>query len=392
MIMLSCEVISDLMVVYASGEASPGTKRLVEDHLSRCSACRGAFGKERLVEDALVNLGQDEEPTNGRSFIIRTRQLLFAIGVGALFILASVLAIFQWGMVDLMSLNALAGLPVHGLPWLGATAVVLALYLVLLRWRSQREPGTGLGNLLLSLIISGPLLVIAIIAFELLAAGVMLAASVALLLLLAALSVTFILLPRLPYVTLVAVLVLLVVNALLLGQTALGILILGDFSLESPVALGHPAEGVAVEDAALIDMRPLGMESVERIALTAVDNVEIGPQSRAARATYEGNGRLVFITVVESASLSEIDGFFLGWKDTVCRIRISSLEINLPGLTDQGRIMRCYDPLTERAYNAWRAGNWATIIEVPGAFSEASPLAREAKELVTASYIAAQQD
>ncbi len=390
--MLSCEVISDLMVVYASGEASPETKRLVEDHLSRCSACRRAFGKERLVEEALVNLGRAEEPTNGRSFITRTRQLLFAIGVGALFMLASVLAIFQWGMVDVMSLNALAGLPGHGLPWLGAAALVLALHVLLVRWRSQREPGTGLRDLLLSLAISGPLLVIAVIAFELLSAGAMLAASAAMLFLLAALGLTFILLPRLPYVTLAAVLVLLVVNALLLGQTALGILIVGDFSLESPLALGHPAEGIAVEDAALIDMRPLGLDSVERVALTAVDNVEIGPQSRAARATYEGNDRLVFLTVVESERLSEVDSFFLAWKNTVCRIRISGLEINLPGLTDQGRIMRCYDPLTGRAYNAWRAGNWATIIEVPGAFSEASPLAREVKDVVTGSYIAAEQD
>ena len=50
--MLSCEVISDLMVVYASGEASKETRRLVEEHLARCTACREAFWKEALVEEA----------------------------------------------------------------------------------------------------------------------------------------------------------------------------------------------------------------------------------------------------------------------------------------------------------------------------------------------------
>jgi len=269
---------------------------------------------------------------------------------------------------------------------------MLALYLLLLRWRSRRESGAGLADVLLSLTISVPLLLMAVIAFELLAMGAMLAASAAMLLLLAALGLTFVLLPRLPYVTLATVLILLVVNGLLLGQTALGILILGDFSLESPAVLGHPGEGVAVEDAALIDMQPLGLGPVERIAVTAVDNVEIGIQSKAARATYEGDGQLVFLTVVESGSLAEVDRFFLAWKNTMCRIRISGVEINLPGLTDQGRIMRCYDPLTGSAYNAWRAGNWATIIEVPGRFSEASPLAREVKDLVTRSYLTEEQD
>jgi anti-sigma factor RsiW len=390
--MLSCEVVSDLMVVYVSGEASPETQRLVEEHLSRCPTCRKALGDSRMVEQALAELDRGEEPANGREFLTRTRRLIYAIGVGGLFMLASVLAIFQWGMVDVMALNALASVPGHGLPWLAATAVVLALYVLLVRWRSQRESSTALGDLLLSLTISVPLLIAAVIAFELLATGAMLAASAAMLFLLAALGLTFALLPRLPYVTLAAVLVLLVVNGLLLGQTALGILILGDFSLESPIALGHPAEGVAVEDAVLIDMEPLSLEPVERMVVTAVGKVEIGPQSRAARASYKGDGRLVFVTVAESDSLQEVDGFFLSWKDTVCRIRISGVEINLPGLTDQGRIMRCYDPVTGTAYNAWRAGNWATIIEVPGAFSEASPLAREVKDLVTRSYLAGRQD
>ncbi|NIN64544.1 MAG: hypothetical protein GTO63_07545 [Anaerolineae bacterium] len=390
--MLSCEVVSDLMVVYVSGEASPETQQLVEEHLSRCPTCRKALGDSRVVEEALAELDRGEEPANGREFLTRTRRLFYALGVGGLFMLASVLAIFQWGMVDVMALNALAGVPGHGLPWLGATAVVLALYALLVRWRSHREPGTALGDLLLSLTTSVPLLVAAVIAFELLATGAMLAASAAMLFLLAALGLTFVLLPRLPYVTLAAVLVLLVVNGLLLGQTALGILILGDFSLESPIALGHPAEGVAVEDAVLIDMEPLGLESVEHMAVTAVGKVEIGPRSSAARASYEGDGRLVFLTVAQSESLQEVDGFFLCWKDTVCRIRISGVEINLPGLTDQGRIMRCYDPVTGTAYNAWRAGNWATIIEVPGPFSEASTLAREVKDLVTRSYLAGRQD
>ena len=135
--MLSCEVVSDLMVVYVSGEASPETRRLVEEHLSRCPTCEKALGDSRAVEQALAELDRGEEPANGQEFLTRTRRLVYAIGVGGLFILASVLAIFQWGMVDVMALNALAHVPGHGLPWLGATAVVLTLYVLLVRWRSR---------------------------------------------------------------------------------------------------------------------------------------------------------------------------------------------------------------------------------------------------------------
>jgi hypothetical protein len=63
--------------------------------------------------------------------------------------------------------------------------------------------------------------------------------------------------------------------------------------------------------------------------------------------------------------------------------------INLPGLLGRGHIMRCYNPLSGTAYNAWQTGNWATIVEVPGDFPEASRLAGEVKDLVSRSYLQA---
>jgi len=385
--MLSCEVISDLMVVYASGEASAETQRLVEEHLARCPACREAFGKESVVEEALADLQPDQEPTNGRRFIARTRRLLFTIGAGTLFLFACVLAAFERTVM-----KEIAGIPVLHLPgpvllWLAVAAILMVAYIALLLWRKGKEQRTTPVKLLLSSVIGLPLLGLALAAYHLIGVGNPLVVLMAVLLLLGALLVTFILLPRLSYMTLTTVLVLFLVNGLLVGRAAAGVVALGDFSWQTPAELGHPPEGVVLEDAACVDMSALNLTWVESTEVTWVDNVWIGLQAEAVRTAYEGNDRQAFLTVVKFESSQEADQFFVAWKDAVSGgVRLTHFEINLPGLPGQGHIMRAYSAQAGWAYSAWQTEEWVTIVGVPGAFSQATPLSQDIKELVANSY------
>jgi len=385
--MLSCEVISDLMVVYASGEASAETGRLVKEHLARCPVCREAFGKESVVEEALAELQPDQEPTNGRRFIARTRRLFFAIGVGALTLFACVLVAFERTVMEEIAGIPLPHLPGHTLPWLAVVAMLMVAYIALLLWLRRKEQRTTPVKLLLSLVPGLPFLGLALATYHVIGVGNPLVALVAVLLLLGALLVTFILLPRLSYMTLTTVLVLLLVNGLLVGRAVAGVVALGDFSWQTPAELGHPSEGVAVEKAVQVDLTSLGLEWTKSTEVTWVDNVWIGLQAEAVRATYEGNDRQAFLTMVKFESSQEADQFFVAWKDAVSAgVRLTHFEINLPGLPGQGRIMRAYSAQTGRAYSAWQTEEWVTIVEVSGAFSQATPLSQDIKELVTRGY------
>lgn len=385
--MLSCEVISDLRVVYASGEASAETRRLVEEHLARCTACREAFGKEALVEEALAELEPMEKPANGHRFIARTRRLLFVIGAGTLLLFACVLTAFERVVMEDIAGITLPHLPGSTLLWLAVAATMLVLYISLLLWRRRREPGTGTGDVLLSVLTAIPLLVTALVAYHLVGTGTMLSVLVAALFLLIALVITFVLLPHLRYMTLATVLVLLLVNGVLLGEALAGVVTLGVFSWQTPAALGHPAEGVTPKHAARVDMQPLGLEWVESTEVTWVDNVWIGPQAEAVRATHEDDRCQVFLTVIQFESRQDAGEFFTAWKKAASsRFRITHFEINLPGLPDQGHVMRSHNAQTGRSYSAWQARNWVTIVEVPGPLPQAGPLARDVKELVARGY------
>jgi predicted anti-sigma-YlaC factor YlaD len=391
--MISCEVVSDLMPVYASGEASAETRQLVEEHLARCPACREAFGKDSHVEEALSELGEAQEPANGRRFIHRTRRLLFAVGSGAVLLFGCLLAGSKWVILEGMALTTIISRGISDVLALGATLVVLlAAYLALLVWRSRRAGWTRRRDIVVSVVGAVLLTMLTFIAFELLSGGVIMAGALALSLVVAALAVTFVLLPRAPYMTVGALLALVVVSGLLLGQTVVGIVSLSDFTLEWPASLGHPQAGITPEDAVVVDLSPLGLEFVERSEVDAVNGLAIGSQSAAIQATYEGEDSLVVLTVVEFEAQREADRFFSSWGSRACRIGISSFEVNMSGLLGQGQIKRCYNPQTGRAYNAWQTEGWATIVEVAGQHSEAGRLAREVKSLVSASYLTAGQD
>ena len=193
--------------------------------------------------------------------------------------------------------------------------------------------------------------------------------------------------PRLPYVTVTTALVLLLVNGLLLARAVWGVAALGDFTWQTPAGLGHPAAGTPLEEAVRADLSSLGLAWVESAAVRSSDGVWIGPQGEGMRAAYQGEEGRAYLTVLRFESQPAADAFFVAWRDAVSQgVRLAHLEINLPGLPGQGRIARSYSARAGQAYNAWQAENWVTIVEVPGPFSRASPLAREIKELVAQGY------
>jgi predicted anti-sigma-YlaC factor YlaD len=385
--MISCEVVCDLMPIYASGEASAETRQLVEEHLEQCAACREAFGGERRVEEALAELERVEEPTNGRRFIYRTRRLLFAMGAGALLLMGCLLAGSKWAILEGMTLTSIASRGISDVLALTATLVgSLALYVLLLVWRSRKKGWTRRDDVLLSLAGGVLLAFLALTAFQLLSGGVLLSGVFAFLLVIAALAATFVILPRAPYMTVSALLALLVVSGILVSQTVVGIALMSDFTLQLPASLGHPPAGVEPQDAVSVDLSSLGLELAEQSEVDAVNGLAVGSQTLAMQATYEGPDGSLILTVAELQSEQEADRFFGSWGNRVCRLGISSFEINMSGTLGQGRVRRCYNPQTGWAYNAWQTEEWATIIEVSGGQSEAVRLAREAKALVSASY------
>jgi len=385
--MVNCNVVSDLMVVYASGEASPATQALVENHLAHCATCREAFGKEEIVEDTLANMERGEEPPDGRQFITRTRRLLFAISAGILVFFACVLA-----GLERIVMEGIAGIPLLDLPgssalWLALAATMVGLYLALLFWRSARGESAARNNLLVSLSTAIPLLLVGLAAYHLARTGSAASVAIAGLLWLSALGATFVLLPRLSHATLTTLLILLLLNSLLVGQAVLGVVAVGDFSWQTPAQLGHPAEDSSVQEAMEIDLTALGLDRVQTRKPTTVDGVEIDSGAEVAETVYNGDGHQALITGIRFDDRHEADEFFTTWKESVSgRVRITHVEINLPSLAEQGSVFRTYEPGAGRAYSAWQVDNWVTIIQVPGAFSQAMPLAQEVKETVTRSY------
>jgi len=385
--MVSCDVICDLMAVYASGQASPETERLVEEHLAHCTPCREAFGREAAVEEALTTLEPVEEPSNGRRFITRTRRLLFAVGVGALAMLACYLVALQRLVIEGMAAFSLPRLPGPSVPWLAVAGAMLALYVVLLFWRRGRDADTAAGSFALSLLVAAPLLVLTLVVYQLAGTGGVPVVALAGLLLLIALGATLGLLPRVPYATFTTILVLLLVSSLLVVEAVAGVMTQIEFSYQMPAQLGRPPEGVSPDGAARVDLTSMGLKRRETTEPAWVDNVWIGSQAKAARTAYEKERTGAFLTVVRFEDAQRADEFFVSWKEAVSKgVKIAHWEVNLPGLPGQGRVYRFYEPRAGKAYSAWQNENWVTIVEVPGPLSQSMSLAQEIREAVADAY------
>lgn len=88
---VTCEVIRDLLPLYAEGLASGSSKKLVEEHLAQCEDCRGAL--EELKKPPLVPA---EEPAMGnvRREIAKRRWL--AVGCAVLLLCAIGCGLLNW--------------------------------------------------------------------------------------------------------------------------------------------------------------------------------------------------------------------------------------------------------------------------------------------------------
>jgi hypothetical protein len=174
---------------------------------------------------------------------------------------------------------------------------------------------------------------------------------------------------------------------IILFQAAIGAVKMGDFTFQTPASLGRPQKGLLVEDAVSVDLTSIGLDCIETNQVSWIDNIGISTQATAMQAIYTGEDRQAHLTAIEFDNLSDASEFFSLWSDVVSEgAQIAHLEINLPTLPDQGSIQRGYNPRLGKAYNAWQYQRWVIIIEVPGPFSQASPLAQRVKQLVSQSY------
>jgi hypothetical protein len=380
--MISCEVISDLMAVCASGEASIETQRLVEEHLSHCSVCRQAFGRDSKAEKIFGELETREKPPNGRFFINRTRRLLFELGAGGLFIFASILALFERVVMRGIARLSLPVLPGADTLWLAVAAFGFFFYTVwLFRMRSKQERMIEPRFFPQLSVVMLIFFIVSLVAYHLLVAGSLWFALIGMAFFLVALIVNFSLLSRLPYLTIGTVLVLILLNFFLLSQAAIGVgRPLLDFTLVPAEELGHPVQGRSVEDPSYIDLNTLGLELVSQKEASEVAGIALGPDDAAVQSLYQGNGQRVYLTFVKMRDKHEASKFYNAWKKKVStKLRILHVDII-------GQLFRSYNVAASRAYNAWKTENWVVILEVPGSFSRAWPLINKVRETVARSF------
>jgi hypothetical protein len=380
--MISCEVISDLMAIYASGEASTETRRLVEEHLSRCSVCRQAFGKESKAERILKELETRERPANGRFFINRTRRLLFALGAGGLFMYASILALFERVVMSGIARLPLPVLPGSDMLWLIVGASGFVFYTARLFWIGSKQEGTTEPRFFPQLTIVMLLFfILSLAAYHLLVAGSLWIALAGMTFLLVALISTFSLLSRLPYFTMGTVLVFILIICFLLSQAAVGAgKPLLDFALVPVEELGHPQEGIPVEKIAPVDLKSLELELVSRKATEEVAGIMLKPGERAVQSIYQDDRQQVFLTIVRMGDKHEASQFYNAWKKKV------STKLRLLHVDIMGQLFRSYNVAASRAYNAWKIENWVVILEVAGPFTRAWPLVNAVREAVARSF------
>ena len=277
--MIDCNVINDLILVYVSGEASPQTRQLVESHLATCPDCGKAIERARLAEAMLVKWDVPKEKSvNGRHFIGRLQQIFFVVSTGILmlftfgwaawhrFVLLEILsaegihlqlpirfvlrmtgtqiwltvaailvvvgwqwwqrrhpqALPAWYPMVKSGLYALLGLFAYNLTGMGEMpgiliggAFLLALYIMLLRWRMQWPPAETLVEWGRSGVTAVPLLGLILAAINTITTGHLPGIFIAPSLLFIALAYTYRHLPRLPYLSGIALVSLLLANGLL---------------------------------------------------------------------------------------------------------------------------------------------------------------------------------
>jgi hypothetical protein len=374
---IDCQVICDLMIVYASGEASPETVATIEAHLDDCPECREAFEAAQRGEDLLAELEPVVKPIHidGRKILIRLQRLVF--GVLSVLLLLTVIALAlgeRWIVRDLLGLSlsqlyvlpggwewpaAAAALAVlYGLlyrwrvrsddeadrPYLALVGIVLAfglgmavysymvradvvgvltggslafaLYVFMLRFRARQTSGRFFGEILLSMETTVPLLFLILAALTITSSGVFPAAVLAIGLVVFALFFTLLQLDELPYMTLFTLAALFAGGLMLVGNAVGGFVRIFDLTPEWPVELGHPAGDLA--EAPAFNLQPYGYspESGSPVALVTGEPLPAGSTGYVTRYERTGGGA-VAIYVIQFADETDADAFFRNWGEQV---------------------------------------------------------------------------
>jgi predicted anti-sigma-YlaC factor YlaD len=217
--MLSCEVVTDLMAAYESREASAETRRLVDEHLAGCDACRAAFGKNARVDSVLSRSKSTppEKPVNGAKFVSRTRRLIFFVGVGVLLFFSVHAAIVMRVFANAFG-RGIHGTPIGSTPgWpyglfpaspallLGVAAAAAAAYIALALYPFRGSRGSADGGVGRAIAGGVLLTLLALTTLYIWVAGPVGPGLIAAFFLIAALAVTATRLSKLPYFTIVAI-------------------------------------------------------------------------------------------------------------------------------------------------------------------------------------------
>ncbi len=107
-----------------------------------------------------------------------------------------------------------------------------------------------------------------------------------------------------------------------------------DFALVPVEKLGHPLEGISVENTAHIDMKFLGLELISREDTMEVAGIMFGSDDIAVQSIYQGNGQQVYLTIVRhylpEASAAVIASNQNSKFDIPCSLFISILTFLCP--------------------------------------------------------------
>jgi predicted anti-sigma-YlaC factor YlaD len=388
--MLSCEVVTDLMSAYNSGEASAETKRLVEEHLGRCPACREAFGKTTGLDEALQTVGEPvSPPSNGTRFLLRTRKRLFVLVNGLLLLGMCGLAILVgWGMRSLLG-EAFPLLPGPGSAWLALSVGLLLLHSLLLRWRMNRRPGDAGGEMLLSGAVSLPLVTLAVLACDLLVSQNIFIGLAAALILTAGVAATYVSLARLPYATVMTAAGFVLVICLLISVTSASLMAgLGGFGPGQDLSFRRPPRSVTPAQFVQADLSSLGLTFQGSVPVEQLGSLWLDSGETAAQARYGGAESGAYLTSLECRGSERAKELFQRWrKDINGGIHIMQVQESLPISIGGGLFIRTYSAMWKRTYIGWQNESWITIIEVPGSLGSSGVLARNIKDAVTGRYV-----
>ncbi|HLF89902.1 MAG TPA: zf-HC2 domain-containing protein [Anaerolineales bacterium] len=366
---IDCNVICDLMVVYASGEASEETIAFIEAHITECPECQEAYEAAQRGEALLAELEPAPRPIqfDGRKILIRVQRIFFGAITFVLFLAVLGVALTErwivqgllrlplprlyafsgggeWiaiGAVLLLLFGALvywrsrsttdrSSLALTGaallfvigliaykfmLDWnlpgvIVAGTLLFALYGFLLYWRTQQKSERFWGEFLLSLEAAVPLLILTLATLTLVSSGNFAEAAFSTGLLILAIFFTMVQISRLPYMVVLTPLILLTGGIMLLANAVGGVASLFDLTPQWPAELGHPDE--LDTD---FDLTGLGFAALESFTPTGVGSFPL-PEGVAAREEVylRPGGGTASVIVIQFTDRGSAHDFLSDWQ------------------------------------------------------------------------------